>query len=109
MDKENATYLKKLARRAEYYQSVRKKAIKYIIDKRLVNNKTLCVNVIIMSALWAAEQQKETLSESDLEIFFGVKSDDESSYLELSLSDQHKGLSLKQLQDLTVQSHRENN
>lgn len=106
MDKENSLYLHNLATKVQYYHNIRKKAIKYINDHNLLKNKDLCVSVMLTSALWAAHKRKETLDADDLMIFFGLETiDKDSDILEpLVLSEEHQNLTLKQLQDITVQS-----
>lgn len=106
MDKENSLYLHNLANRVQYYHNIRKKAVKYINDHNLANNKDLCVSVVFTSALWAAHKRKEKLGNDDLMIFFGLETvDNDTNVLEpLSLSEEHQNLTLKQLQDITVQS-----
>ena len=108
MDKENSLYLHNMAIKVQYYHNIRKKAVKYIADRNLINDKELCVSVMLISALWAANKRQETLTEDDMMIFFGLETADKESYVPepLSLSEEHKDLTLRALQDLTVQSYK---
>lgn len=106
MNRDNKLYLHNIANKVQYYFNIRKKAIKYISDHNLIHNKDLCVSVMLISALWAANKRNETLTEDDLVIFFGLESVEENSFSSetISLSEEHKHLSLKELQDITVES-----
>lgn len=108
MDKENSLYLHNLGVKVQYYHNIRKKAIKYINDNNLIQNKDLCVSIMLTSALWAANKRKETLSTDDLMIFFGLETVDqeEAVVAPLALSEEHQNLTLKQLQDITVKSYK---
>ena len=68
MDKDNTLYLKKIAKRTNYYGSVKKKALRYI-HKNKISNKAIRVNILLISAIWAAQQLNHDLREDDLLIF----------------------------------------
>jgi hypothetical protein len=78
MDQENVDYLYNIGERVEYYFNIRKKAINYILTNKITNNE-VAVNIVLMSAIWAAMQIGEELTQDDLLILFGLvsKVDDE--------------------------------
>lgn len=106
MDQENVDYLYNLARKNSYYYEIRKKVIQYILKNKITDT-TLNVNLILMSAVWAAHQLNDTLTEEDLQIMFNIvsKSNAETSQV-LKLSPQHENLTLKEILDLTVESYK---
>lgn len=108
MNETEYNYLINLAQRVEYYISIRKKAIEYI-SKNKINNKNLCVHLLLMSAVWSSHQRNENLSEGDLEIFFGLKSDLEEEFLSTELAKlnpEQENLTLIEIFDLTVATFR---
>lgn len=105
MNRENLLYLHKLSKRSQLYFDIRKQAIDYIAENHLFDNKELCVSLLLISALWAANKNNEHLTEDDLIIFFSLESTgDDFVSQPMTLSDEHKHLTLKELQDITVQT-----
>lgn len=108
MNETEYNYLKNLSKRVEHYISIRKKAIAYI-TKNKISNKNLCVHLLLMSAVWSSHQKGEILSESDLEIFFGLKADSQEEFLSLELAKltpEQENLTLIEIFDLTVATFR---
>jgi hypothetical protein len=106
MDQDNIDYLERIADRVEYYYSIRKKAIHYIMDNQ-IRDAELGINLVLMSAVWAAYQRKEEMTEDNLLILFGLsKSTDEPSLEQsaLLLPPEHQELSLNEIFDQTVES-----
>lgn len=108
MNRENLLYLKNISKKSQFYFDTRKKALMYISENNLLDNKDLCVSILLISALWAANKFDENLSEDDLVIYFSLEAanNDDQFYQVMSLSEEHKNLSLKELQDITVQTYK---
>ena len=105
MDKDNTLYLKKIAKRTNYYGSVKKKALRYI-HKNKISNKAITVNILLISAIWAAQQLNQDLRGDDLLIFFDLQHDNDDNEVRapIRLSPEHSHLTLDELLDITVQS-----
>lgn len=73
MDQENIDYLYSIGNRVKYYFNIRKKAVNYILTNKITNNE-VCVHIVLMSAIWAAIQLGEELTQDDLLILFGLAS-----------------------------------
>ncbi len=104
MDQENVDYLYSISKRVSYYFNVRKKAISYLLNNR-INNKELSINVILMSAIWAAHQLGEDLTEEQLFTIFGLAPKDDSDLNNVVMRlhpDQHH-LTLEEILDITVE------
>ena len=105
MDTENIKYLNSISRRVEYYFTVRKKAIAYI-SKNRITDKDLLLNIILMSAVWAASQRNEELTEDELLYLFGlISKEDLSTNKLLSLHPSHSELTLEELLEITVETY----
>lgn len=106
MDRENSLYLQKISKKSQLYFNIRQQAIDYIAENKLLDNKELCVSILLISALWAANKNKQSLTEDDLIIYFSLEStgSDDPFYQTMTLSEEHKNLSLRELQDITVQT-----
>jgi hypothetical protein len=107
MDQDNIEYLERISDRVEYYYSIRKKAIRYIMDNQ-IRDAELGINLVLMSAIWAAHQRKEEMTEDNLLILFGLsKAEEEEEFLEKSvllLQPEHHELTLNEIFDQTVES-----
>lgn len=109
---ETLLYLQAIAKRTTFYCSIRKKAINYI-GKNRIKDRQLCINLIFISALWAANNRAEQLTEDDIEIFFGLtpNSDKEDSYLQtfddLKFTIEQEKLTLNEVFDLVVTTFKE--
>lgn len=105
MDIENIEYLNNISRRVEYYYSIRKKAITYI-HKKHITNKDLMLNIMLMSAVWAASQRQEQLNEEELLYLFGLVSREEfTTNTLLSLHPTQSELTLEELLEITVETY----
>jgi len=109
MDKNNVDYLYGIVTRVEYYYSIRKKAIRYIMENH-IKNAELGINLVLMSAVWASHQRNEFLTEEDLLILFGLSRAEETAELDmeesevLKLNPIHFELTLDEIFDQTVES-----
>lgn len=108
MDIENVEYLNSIARRVEYYYAIRKRAVKFVIDNK-IQDKDLTVNIVLMSAVWAANQRNEQLTEEELLYLFGLVSKEQNSDITsksvLTLHPTQTDLTLEELLNQTVQSY----
>jgi hypothetical protein len=104
MDKENIDYLYGIARKVTFYYNVRKKAISYLLNNK-ISSKDLSVNVLLMSAIWAAHQLNDDLTEENLLINFGLtaKDDAEFSNTVMRLHPEQHHLTLEEILDITVE------
>jgi hypothetical protein len=106
MDQDNIDYLAQISTRIEYYFSIRKKAIHYIMENQ-IRDAELGINLVLMSAIWAAHQRNEEMNEENLFILFGLsKSTDEEiiDQTALVLQPEHHDLTLHEIFDQTVES-----
>jgi hypothetical protein len=105
MEKDNILYLKNLAKRTNYYGSVKKRALRYI-HKNKISEKAISVNILLISALWAAQQLDHEIREDDLLIFFDLQQDNTDDIVSspMRLSPDHTQLTLEELFDITVES-----
>jgi hypothetical protein len=109
MDNNNTEYLYTIVARVEYYYSIRKKAIRYIMDNS-IKDAELGINLVLMSAVWASHQRSEFLTETDLLILFGLSRAEETAELDmeaaevLKLNPLHAELTLNEIFDQTVES-----
>jgi hypothetical protein len=105
MDIENIEYLNNISRRVEYYFTIRKKAITYI-SKNRITDKDLMLNIMLMSAVWAASQRNENLTEEELVYLFGLVSKEEfTTNTLLSLHPAQSELTLEELLEITVETY----
>lgn len=106
MDNDNVEYLKTIAAKANYYHQTRNKSIEYITENNLLTNKELCVSIFLVGAVWAASKLNQVINDDELEIFFGLKGNDDEDRLSdmLVLLPEHAELTLRELQDKTVES-----
>lgn len=105
MNYDNANYLDDLAAKAEYYHQIKNKSVKYISKNQLYATKELCVNIMLISALWASKQIETKITEDDLEIFFGLKTDGANildDFFELPQG--HANMTLLELHNETVRA-----
>lgn len=104
---ETLLYLQTLSKRVTYYYSIRKKAINYI-GKNRIKDRQLCINLIFMSALWAAHKREDQLTDDELEIFFaltpnGEKQDDfMQTFDDVKLTIEQEKMTLDEIFDLVV-------
>mgnify|MGYP000908795685 CR=1 FL=1 len=106
MDQENLNYLDQIAERVTYYYSIRKKAIRYIMENQ-IRDAELGINLVLMSAVWAAHQRKEEMTEESLLILFGLSKSTDDEVIEQSvlvLQPEHEQLTLNEIFDQTVES-----
>jgi hypothetical protein len=109
MDENNVDYLYSIVARVEYYYSIRKKAIRYIMDNQ-IKDAELGINLVLMSAVWGSYQINESLNEEDLLILFGLSRAEETEDLDmeenevLKLNPLHSELTLNEIFDQTVES-----
>jgi|688.fasta_scaffold517511_4 hypothetical protein len=106
MDKENILYLFNLAKRAEYFDTVRKDTIKYIFE-HTISEQQLRIELVVMSAMWAAKKLNTHLNKHDLEMFFNVDTHDENKeeIFNLELLDPTKEqVTHTELMDMIVES-----
>ena len=109
MNTDNVEYLYTIVARVEYYYSIRKKAIRYIMDNK-IKNAELGINLVLMSAVWASHHRQEFLTEADLLILFGLSRAEEAADLDLEeneilkLDPQHSELTLNEIFEQTVES-----
>lgn len=108
MDIENIEYLNNIARRVEYYYATRRRAVKFVIDNK-IQDKDLTVNIVLMSAVWAAHQRNEELTEEELVYLFGLVSKDGDNDITtrsiLTLHSSQTNLSLEELLNATMKSY----
>jgi hypothetical protein len=109
MDENNVEYLYDIISRVEYYYSIRKKAIKYIMDNR-IKDAELGINLVLISAIWGSYQLNESLNQEDLLILFGLSRADDTEDTEaeeieiLKLDPLYTELTLNEMFDQTVES-----
>ena len=108
---ENTAYLKSLAKRAEFFYSTKKKALQYI-SKNRIKDRQLCINLILMSAFWAANSRNECLLDDDLQIFFGLTavSETDDNFLnnltDLKCIPDQENMTLFEIFDLVVATYK---
>lgn len=105
MDQENVDYLHNIGKRVKYYFSIRKKAIDYILTNKITNNE-LSVHIVLMSAIWAATQIGEELTQEDLLVLFGLTSNlsDEFSHQTMKIHPDQAHLSLEEIFKAVVEN-----
>tara|TARA_R110000851_G_scaffold204254_1_gene356108 strand:- start:746 stop:1081 length:336 start_codon:yes stop_codon:yes gene_type:complete len=109
MNKDNVDYLYSIVARVEYYYSIRKKAIRYIMDNQ-IKDAELGINLVLVSAVWGSYQINESLTEEDLLILFGLSRAAETEDLDmeenevLKLNPLHAEFTLNEVFDQTVES-----
>lgn len=110
MDIETIKYLDKLALKAEFYHQTKESAVKYIAEKDVLKNKQLCVNIMLISAVWASTQLDLDLTEDDINLYFGLQSHDDENFFEpfMHLPLEQRSMTLKELQDETVKAFNKN-
>jgi hypothetical protein len=105
MDQENIDYLYNIGKRVKYYFSIRKKAIDYILTNKITDNE-LSVHIVLMSAIWAATQIGEDLTQEDLLVLFGLTSNfgDEFNHQTLKMHPDQSHLSLEEIFKAVVEN-----
>ena len=105
MDIDNVIYLENIAERVTYYNEARKKGIKFVVDNSIIN-KNLIINILLMTAVWAAYQRQEVLTDDEVLIFFGLKADEreEEHQTFLEIHPNHRELTLYELLEITVEN-----
>lgn len=107
MDIDNVIYLENIAERVTYYNEARKKGANFIVDNKIVN-KSLIVNILLMTAVWAAYQRQEVLTDDEVLIFFGLQAQEreEEFHTFLEIHPKHRELTLYELLEMTVENFR---
>lgn len=106
MDQENIDYLHNIGKRVKYYFNIRKQAINFILSNKITNNE-LSVHIVLMSAIWAATQIGEDLTQEDLLVLFGLTSkvdDTEFSHQVMKMNPDHAHLSLEEIFKAVVEN-----
>lgn len=109
MDIDTVEYLDKLALKAELYHQTKENAVKYITEKDVLKNNQLCVNLMLISAVWASTQLDLNLTEDDLNLYFGLQSNDDNVFEPfVNLPLEQRSMTLKELQDHTFKTFNKN-
>jgi len=98
-------YLQAIGKRVSYYFAVREKIIKYI-QREKIHDQKLQVNLVVIGAVWAADQINDSLNEDTLLSVFGLESDNDAQSMKVfELDNNHKELTLMEILDITVESY----
>jgi hypothetical protein len=105
MNQENIDYLYNIGKRVEYYFNIRKKAVNFILSNKITNN-DLSVHLVLMSAIWAATQIGDELTQEDLLVLFGLTSNfnDEFNQQVMKMHPDQAHLSLEEIFKAVVEN-----
>ena len=104
VSKETKRYFALLKKKLTRYNNVKKRALKYLFDKKIYDE-SLASGVITVAILWAASKEGEQLTEETLLMYLGIEPEEDiESENIMSLDPELEDMNLIEALDYTVEN-----